>query len=80
MTGNVSGSSSAHACSPNQCALCLVGGKRRSRQSGSQGIRITDDNSDDNEAVVYDFMSSCEPDLFVMKMQMRVRLELRTMF
>jgi hypothetical protein len=54
MTGNVSGS--AHARSPNHCALCLVGGKRRSRQSGSQGIRIADDNSDDNEAVAYDFM------------------------
>ena len=54
-----------------------MGGKRRSRQSGSQGIRIADDNSDDDEAVVYDFMSSCEPDLVVMKM--RMRLELRIM-
>ena len=68
MTGNVSGSSSAHARSPNHCALCLVGGKCRSRQSGTQGIRFTDDNSDENQAVVYDFMSSCEPDLVVMKM------------
>ena len=34
-----------HVRQRSHCALSLVGGKRRSKQSGSQGIHMTDDNS-----------------------------------